>query len=209
MTRALTREESKLITRHRLLDSALHLLAENGYGALTASAVAREAGIAQPTFYVHFKDKNELLKTLAAEKIGALRESLREARRRVSEGAGVEAIRDTFRLPLKTLTENPELFRIYVQEFSQPASPFGEQARRLYEELRRDLAEDLAGFGVPVSTPAERQRAEMMAEAMIAQTQALGMGYIDGRYTDLEEMVEVLTRFAVGALMMSSVQVPR
>jgi hypothetical protein len=41
---------------------------------------------------------------------------------------------------------------------------------------------------------------EMIAESMIVQTEALGLGYLDGRYDDIETIVEVLTRFAVGVL---------
>jgi len=200
MTKTLTREEAKLITRRRLLESAAKVLGETGYGALSASAVARSAGVAQPTFYVHFRDKDDLLQTLADEKIGGLRSRLREARERVRAGHGVDAVRDTFRLPLETLIEHAALFRLYAQEVHQPGSRLGEQSRRLRDELRKDLAEDLVGLGLPAATAGERQQVEMIAEAMIVQTEALGLGYLDGRYDDLEAIVDVLTRFAVGVL---------
>ena len=200
MVRALTREEGKLITRRRLIEAGAKLLAEKGLAALTASAVAREAGIAQPTFYVHFSDKDDLLNTIAAEKIGALRAPLRAARERLRQGEGVEAIRETFRLSLQTMVEHPELFRLYLQQFHEPASPMGAQARRLFDELRGDLSEDLARLGLPASSPAEREQLDMVAESMIAQTQALGLAHLAGRYSSLEDIVEVLTRFAVGIL---------
>src|SRR5262245_54783876 len=100
MTRALTREEGKLLTRRRLVDAGPRLLRERGVGGLSASAVAREAGVAQPTFYVHFEHKDALLRTIAAEKIGGLRAALRAARERFQRGEGVDAIRETFRLSL-------------------------------------------------------------------------------------------------------------
>ena len=56
--------------------------------------------IAQPTFYVHFRDKDDLLRTLATEPIGALRARLREARLGVLAGRGALAVRATFRLSL-------------------------------------------------------------------------------------------------------------
>ncbi len=200
MVRTLSREEGKLITRRRLLEAAAKLLAEAGYGGLSASAVARAAGVAQPTFYVHFRDKDELLQVLSEERIGALRARLREARGRVREGQGVEAVRDTFRVPLQTFLEDPGLFRLYTQEARQPGSPLGAHALRLREELWKDLVDDLAGLGLPATTPAEREEVEMIAEAMIAQTEALASGYLEGRYTSVESLVELLTRFAVGVL---------
>lgn len=201
MTRALTREESKLITRRRLLEAAATILRESGSGKLSASAIAREAGIAQPTFYVHFKDKDDLLQTLAREKIDAIRRPLKEARLELASGAGgLEVLQRTFRVPLEALVEHPELFRLYVQQFHDPGSPFGAQARQLRRELEADLVEDLAALGVPANTAVERQRLEMMAAGMIELTQTLALGYVDGRFDDLDTIVDVLTRFALGAV---------
>jgi TetR/AcrR family transcriptional regulator, fatty acid biosynthesis regulator len=200
MTRALSREESKLITRRRLLEAAAELLGEQGYGKLSASAVARAAGIAQPTFYVHFRDKQELIQTLAREKLEALRRPLREARQRAARGEGTDALRDTFRMPLQALVEHPELFRLYIQEAHQPGSPFGAHARELGLELEADLIEDLIASGARASTKAERERLQMIAQGVIALTETLGLAYLDGRYPDTEAIVDVLTDFALGAL---------
>lgn len=198
--RALTREESKSITRARLLDAAATILSKRGYGALSASAVARAAGIAQPTFYVHFRDKDDLVRTLGEEQIGALRARLRDARQRIIAGAGVDAVRETFRVPLETWIERPSLLRLWAQELHHPGSPVGAMARQLRDEVRRDLVDDLARFGLPSRTRADRERLDMMAEAMIAQTEALALGVLDGRYTSRDAVVDVLTRFAVGVL---------
>lgn len=198
--RALSREESKLITRRRLIEAAAKILGGEGYAGLSASAVARAAEVAQPTFYVHFRDMNDLLGHLAAEKFGALGTALREARLRLRGASDVEGVRQTFRLPLETMLREPALFRLYVQELSQPASPLHARAQEIYHQLRRDLAEDLVRIGVAAATAAEREQVEMIAEAMIAQTQALGIGYLEGRYSSLEGMVDILTRFAVGVV---------
>lgn len=196
----LSREEQKLITRRRLLEAAAKLLVESGYAGLTTARVAREAGVAQPTFYVHFKDKDDLVSTLAREKMEALRRPLRELRRQVARERGLDALRETFRLPLMYLLEEPELFRLFVQEYQQPGSPFGAQARELQRELEADLVEDLLATGLFTSAPAERERLGMMAEGMVALTQTLALGFLDGRYRDAEKLVDVLTDFALGVL---------
>lgn len=200
MTRPLTREESKLITRRRLLEAGAKLLAEHGYGALSASAIAREAGIAQPTFYVHFSDKDDLIRTLARERLGAVRRPLREARLRVARGQGLAALRDTFRVPLEALLTHPELFRLLIQELHSPASPFAKHARELQDELESDLIDDLVSAGAPAATAEQRQRSRMIAEGLISLTQTLGLGYLDGRYDDLDRIVDVLVHFALGAI---------
>src|SRR4026207_350592 len=115
-SRALSRDESKAITRQRLLDAAARLRGEVGYGGLSPGAVARAAGVAQPTFYVHFRDMDDLLRTLGGEQLGALRTRLRAAREGVIAGRGVETVRETFRIPLDTWIETPGLLRMYAQE---------------------------------------------------------------------------------------------
>ena len=199
-SRALSRDESKAITRKRLLDAAARLLGEVGYGGLSTSAVARAAGVAQPTFYVHFRDMDDLLRTLGAERIGALRAQLRTAREGLLAGRGVDAVRETFRVSLQTWIENPGLFQLYAQEQQHPTSPMGKMARELRAEIHRDLVEDLTRLGLPSSKAVERERVAMVAEAMIAQTEALARGYLDGTYKNANAVIDVLTRFAVGLL---------
>jgi TetR/AcrR family transcriptional regulator, fatty acid biosynthesis regulator len=198
--RALTRGESKTITRTRLLAAGAKILAESGYGGLSVSAVARAAGVAQPTFYVHFRDKDELLRTLGTEQIGALRVKLREARLRVLEGQGVEAVRETFRVAVDTWIQHPALLQAFLREQYESSSPFGTMALELRADLVADMVEDFARLGLATEAPGGRERLAMIADAMIAQTECLARGYLDGRYTDREAVVDVLTQFAVGVL---------
>jgi len=142
----------------------------------------------------------DLLRTLGTERIGALRARLRKAREELLAGRGVDAVRETFRVSLETWIENPGLFKLYAQEQQHPTSPMGNMARELRAEVHRDLVEDLTRLGLPSTTRAERERLEMMAEAMIAQTEALARGHLDGTYKNVEAVVEVLTSFAVGVL---------
>ncbi len=198
--RALSRGESKSITRRRLLDAAGELLAKTGYGGLSASAVARAADVAQPTFYVHFKDKDDLLRTLGEEKFGELRAKLNAARERFLQGHDLDAVRESYRVPLEVWTQHPELLRLYAQEILQPHSPLGALSRQLRADICADLARDLARFGLPAATKRDRERLAMLAAAIAAQTEALALGLVDGRFTSLEAAVEVLTQFSVAGL---------
>lgn len=200
MARALSREETKFITRRRLLDGAALVLRKEGFENLTTSRVAREAGVAQPTFYVHFRDMDDLLHALADENLGQIRKPLREARQSIKTADSDDPLRETFRLPLRTLTAQPELFRLWVQELHRPGSPLGRVAREMQDEMRRDLVEDLIALGAPASTQSERQRVEIIADGLIALTQSMALGYIDGRYSDLEQIVDVLVGFALGVI---------
>ncbi|HEY8518404.1 MAG TPA: TetR/AcrR family transcriptional regulator [Candidatus Binatia bacterium] len=196
MNRTLTREEAKLITRRRLLEAAARILREEGLAALTTGRVARDAGVAQPTFYVHFKDMDALLEALADEKMAEVRVALRAARRRLAEAEGEGALRETFRLPLRAFIEQPDLWRLFYQEQNRPQSPLGRVAREIQSEMHRDLVEDLIAMGAPAATAEERERVEMVADSLIVLTQNFGMAYIDGRYRDLEKIVDLLVQYA-------------
>lgn len=50
----------KAAMRQRILDASLLLVSTGGFGALTVSAVAREAGIATGAVYKHFESKAQL-----------------------------------------------------------------------------------------------------------------------------------------------------
>src|SRR5689334_14398133 len=52
--------------RTELLDAALRVVARDGYGALTAQAIAHEAGVTKPVLYGAFETLPALLEALVA-----------------------------------------------------------------------------------------------------------------------------------------------
>ena len=70
---------SRAQTRARLLEAGRELLAEHGLHGVTTHDVAARAGVAAGTFYLHFADKRELLRVIAAETTALLRERLDRA----------------------------------------------------------------------------------------------------------------------------------
>lgn len=194
----LTREEAKFLTRRRLLDTALRMIAKEGFAEISASRVAREAGIAQSSFYVHFANKDDLIRSLADELTAQLRRTLRDMRRVFAEEMSGDRMRDAYRAALEGLALRPELYRLFIQEMYQPASPLGEYFRELKEDFRRDLVEDMAVTGAEARDPAVQARREMMADGIIALTETFALGYINGRYGDLDEVIGLLVAFTVG-----------
>ena len=85
----MTRQEQKLKTRQNIIHAAFLLLDENrSLSAISLREVAREAGIAPTSFYRHFKDMDELGLTLVDEAGLALRQLMRQARRRIASCGG-------------------------------------------------------------------------------------------------------------------------
>ncbi len=197
----LTRSEGKDLTRRRLIRAALEILDAEGEARLTTVNVAKAAGIAQSSFYVHFKDKQDLLRALGDEGGERLRRAMREARRRARESpSDAERHRDTFRIPLNAISRHPELLRVLQRARHDPASPLREFALESAQLYRDHHAADLAALGYTADDERDRRRLEMIAEGINAATNALAIGHLEGRYPDIEEAVDVLVALSRGAL---------
>jgi len=70
---------SRADTRRRLLAAGTDLFARQGLHAVTSAQVARRAGVAAGTFYLHFKDKQDLFREIVFEALEQLRERLDRA----------------------------------------------------------------------------------------------------------------------------------
>jgi AcrR family transcriptional regulator len=198
--RPLRRREAKAVTRRRLLDSALQILDDEGAAAITTTRVTKLAGISQSSFYVHFADVDDLLHNTIADLALERRRLTRHARRTARDAPwDVERLRETFRVPLQIMLAHPRLFRLGLRSRHDPSSPLGDWSRSDLEAARVALVEDLAASGLPVTTTVERRRAEMIADALIALTESLAVGHLEGRYPDIEEIVDILVAFSQAA----------
>jgi len=70
---------SRAATRKRLLTAGTELFARQGLHAVTSAQIARRAGVAAGTFYLHFKDKEALFREIVFEALEQLRERLDRA----------------------------------------------------------------------------------------------------------------------------------
>ncbi len=61
------RDAQKAHTRQRLLEAARNVFYREGYYGATVDQIVAEAGASRPTFYLHFKDKEQVLAVLMAE----------------------------------------------------------------------------------------------------------------------------------------------
>lgn len=204
-TRPLTRKEAKQLTRERLLEAARKLILTGRESDLSASGVAREAGVGGATFYEHFQNKDDLLQALAGELFAGLREALRTPRRASMEApADEDLLREQFRRPIQIIAANPALFRLALRARHQPSS-LGHSSRQLTGNLRTDIVAELSERGWQHESPEERRRLEMVADVHIAATEVLALGYVNGRYPDLEEVVDLLVLVTMGTRLVGRV----
>lgn len=146
------------------MDAALaQLSADRGFGSLSLREVAREAGIAPTSFYRHFSELDELGLALVDEGGVALRQLMRQARKRIARnGSAISTSVDTF---MEYLGNNANLFRLMLRERTGVSKPFRTAIRAEIDHFVTELADDLSRFadeeGRLLSDP------RIVAEAMV------------------------------------------
>lgn len=195
--RPLSRGEAKELTRRRLLAEALAIVETEGEAALTPSAVSRAAGVAQSTFYVHFRDREELLHELADWLTVGRHRAVREARRAAGDRPGnVDRIRAAFGVALDSMVAQPSLLRITART-SQENSVLGQSLRKTQDEDRTSLIAELIRYGYRDDTEENRRMVAVVADAFIGMSGSLAVGILEGRY-DIETALDVIMRLVSG-----------
>jgi AcrR family transcriptional regulator len=130
--------------RERLLDAVERLVAGSDFAALTADAIATEAGLAHGTFYRHFRDKRDALRGALdriRERGGPVIDSLRDDVETAVEARA--AIRSLVERILRAPAEHPALLRAYyglVLRDEEVASDRRERRGRTIARLSEHLA---------------------------------------------------------------------
>lgn len=166
-----TRAEQKLKTRRAILDAALDLLGEQrSLDSIGLREVTRQAGLAAPSFYRHFRDMEELGLALVEEAGLFLRQMLRKTRQRIGQsGSAIEVSVDTF---IEFLEHYPIHFRILLQEQVGYSPEFRKAVRAEVDNFVGELVSYLNYRSEEIKRP--KLHAQNAAEAMIAVIIAMG-----------------------------------
>ncbi|HTN32912.1 MAG TPA: HTH-type transcriptional repressor FabR [Marinobacter sp.] len=182
-----TRAEQKLRTRRALMDSALaQLSADRGFGSLSLREVAREAGIAPTSFYRHFSELDELGLALVDEGGVALRQLMRQARKRIAragDGSAIATSVDTF---MEYLGNNANLFRLMLRERTGVSKPFRTAVKAEIDHFVTELIDDLRRFADEQRKPLADPR--LVAEAMVTLVFNQGAEALDATPSEQEEL---------------------
>ena len=133
---------SRAATRGRLLSAGRSLFAQRGLHGVTTHDIARAAGVAAGTFYLHFTDKSELFREVAHESVAALQARIVSANAGASDNAS--AVRARTEALVTFVDENRELARILFSADTDAAAVEG-----FDEALRR--VDDFAAAGADLT----------------------------------------------------------
>ena len=68
----------------QIIDAAVIVIAENGYHQAQVSKIAKQAGVADGTIYLYFKNKEDILISMFQDKLGSFISNIEEEMERVS-----------------------------------------------------------------------------------------------------------------------------
>jgi AcrR family transcriptional regulator len=171
-----------------LIGSAKHLFATRGLHGVTTHAIARHAGVAAGTFYLHFKDKTELFREIARETMTALRAVLSTANPpEVSLRDGVRARVETM---VRFSEDNRDVMRIIFGHDTDAA----EVESELLDEFAADIARARSAKIETGEMPAEIDPA-VMSQAFVGMLARVVRWWLeDPSRVSRETVIETLTR---------------
>jgi AcrR family transcriptional regulator len=178
----------KASPRERLLQAAAELITRDG--ELSTRAVCEAAGVAAPTLYHHFGDKDGLVEAAVAH---AYESNLARKRARRRSGDPVDDVRRGWDEHVAFAAEHPGFYRLMyarADSSAEPPAPAREAREIVMEEIRR-IAE--AGQ--------LRVEPELAADVIGAAVRGVGAMHASRQETPLAAAVSELVREAVlGAL---------
>jgi len=162
MAKSSTRAETKQKTREALVDAATRLFAERGFDAPSLDDICERAGFTRGAFYVHFRDRDDLI-TAVMQRVGrAFLDALLGAE---GDDLGVIAARFAAAVAsgaypltrkggirphqlLDACARSPAIKKQYVSLVRETMTRLGRAAARAQTDgaLRDDISADAIGF---------------------------------------------------------------
>lgn len=126
----------------RILEAAVKVFAEQGVHQSTISQIAREAGVADGTIYLYFKNKDDILAQFFADKARQVFDRFREE---VDKGDNaVEKLRNLIRRHLDEFQRDRNMAIVYQSETHQMTPTSQEQLRyisKMYQDIVSEIVE--------------------------------------------------------------------
>jgi TetR/AcrR family fatty acid metabolism transcriptional regulator len=128
---------------HRILEAAVKVFARQGFRQCTVAQIAKEAGVADGTIYLYFKNKDDILVHFFSFKAKQVFDRFREE---VARGAdSLEKLRNLIRVHLGEFQRDPDMAVVYQIETHQSRRLAEEQIRemgKMYRDIISDIVEE-------------------------------------------------------------------
>lgn len=135
-------------TRRKILEAAQREIGRRGFAEASVATITAEAGVAQGTFYIYFRSKEDVMRELVLHMGRMLRHHLTEATAQAKDRLDAERL--GLRAFLGFVRKNPDLYKV-VEE-----SQFVDEA--VYRQYYTDFAK-----GYRIALSAAEKRGEIAA----------------------------------------------
>lgn len=127
---------------HRILDAAIKVFAEQGFHQSTISQIAREAGVADGTIYLYFKNKDDILVQFFNYKTKQVFSGFRDE---MEKGSSIEdKLRNLIRRHLEVFQKDKYMALVYQAETRRNSPVVASQIRemaKLYLDIVAEIVE--------------------------------------------------------------------
>ena len=192
----MSRQMNKERTRRRLLQAILKTLHRYGHAALTTGRVAQLAGVAQPTFYVHFRSMDQALEQVAEWVAQELSDGFDGADSQQTERAADVLQRAVLRCT-RTLVRDRKAAEVFLRNRRDQTSALGRRWTLLTDTLRERMKQMVVQLRPEVS----EADAALHSELLVGVVFALAEAQLDGRVEDMERAAAVASRAMVGSVL--------
>lgn len=198
---SLSRTELKAQTRARILDAAINTLIDEGYAGFSMNKIAKRAGIAQPSFYVHFENMDQLFEAMAesvAERfIRPLQRSLESMVLTLKPDEIRGMIYRLFVVGFEIIRDQQALCQMVWAERDQPKSPLGAHLARFYRDNKESWGNVLINIGLVGSGDTEIIRLRLFMDGVFALFECYAIQWMAGRYADVAQPADALTDYVL------------
>jgi AcrR family transcriptional regulator len=175
----LTRRESSAVTRRRLIEASIDLLRAEGPAAATTGRIARAAGLAQASFYAHFRDRDACLEAAASEIGEMVLARLRAALLPIDARDLRGSIRRVYAALLEVFESERELTLLFIAHRADESSPLGAGLRGSLGRARADLVTAIRLYGARPSAAEAACYAELLVSVMFGLAESVLAGRVE------------------------------
>jgi TetR/AcrR family fatty acid metabolism transcriptional regulator len=152
--------------RERILAAAERIFARHGFFAAKVSDVAKEAGVADGTIYLYFKNKDDLLISLFERRMQQVNETLRAATAKVKSPR--EQLRAFVKTYLQLVADEPTAAEVLTIELRQ-------SSKFMKEYENPEFADFLRLLGGIIAAAQEKGELDSSIPAHVAARMIFGM----------------------------------
>ena len=161
-------QRRRMRTRHQLQQAMLNLVLEKGYDAVVIQDITDRADLGRGTFYVHYKDKEDLLWSLIQDRILATE---RAAIAKFDGQMPPQAEHIFYVNVFSHVAQNQDLYRVVLGK-----KGYAEMADRVRAYMVADMVKDMERFAVFTDMG---QPSEIRAQIVVGATISLALWWLE------------------------------